>query len=109
MGMTPAQLIGGNLERIRRERNLTQVELAARLKKWYGLGWNQSHISRAERGAYNAILRIDVLLLLCYALDIPAEDFFAGESDITLGQYGLGSAKELRSFVNNTREWVDNV
>lgn len=47
--MTQANLCGGRIERKRKERGLTQMELAAALSVRFGIHLDQSDISEIER------------------------------------------------------------
>jgi transcriptional regulator with XRE-family HTH domain len=63
--------IGGRLRRLRKERNLTQAELARQI------GIQQSDLSRMEKGEYRVSL--DNLFKILRAFDVQASEFFAGE------------------------------
>jgi len=61
--------IGGRLRRLRKERSLTQAELARQI------GIQQSDLSRMEKGEYRVSL--DNLVKILSALDLQVADFFA--------------------------------
>jgi transcriptional regulator with XRE-family HTH domain len=65
--------IGGRLRRLRKERNLTQAELARQI------GIQQSDLSRMEKGEYRVSL--DNLVRILKALDLQIADFFAGQAE----------------------------
>lgn len=65
--------IGGRLRRLRKERNLTQAELARQI------GIQQSDLSRMEKGEYRVSL--DNLVRILKALDLQIADFFAGQTE----------------------------
>jgi transcriptional regulator with XRE-family HTH domain len=66
----PAQLelIGRKIRQLRRQRKLTQVELAERI------GIHQSDLSRMEQGEYK--VGLDALLKILQAFDLSIGDFF---------------------------------
>lgn len=64
--------IGSRLRRLRKERNLTQAELARQI------GIQQSDLSRMEKGEYRVSL--DNLFKILHALDVQASEFFAQQS-----------------------------
>lgn len=67
--LRPRTNLAVNLLRIRRERRMTQAELAARA------GMRQPRIAEIERGDYNA--RLDTVAKLAWALGIGAESLLA--------------------------------
>lgn len=66
----PAQLelVGRKIRQLRRQRKLTQVELADRI------GIHQSDLSRMEQGEYK--VGLDTLLKILGAFDLSIGDFF---------------------------------
>jgi transcriptional regulator with XRE-family HTH domain len=66
----PAQveLIGRKIRQLRRQRKLTQVELAERI------GIHQSDLSRMEQGEYK--VGLDTLLKILQTFDLSMGDFF---------------------------------
>ena len=70
----PAQLelVGRKIRQLRRQRKLTQVELAERI------GIHQSDLSRMEQGEYK--VGLDTLLKILATFDLSIGDFF-DESD----------------------------
>ena len=65
--------IGGRLRRLRKDRNLTQAELARQI------GIQQSDLSRMEKGEYRVSL--DNLVKILSALDLHIADFFAARAE----------------------------
>src|SRR3954467_12127996 len=66
----PAQveLVGRKIRQLRRQRKLTQEELAERI------GIHQSDLSRMDRGEYKVVL--DTLLKFLQTFDLSIGDFF---------------------------------
>jgi transcriptional regulator with XRE-family HTH domain len=62
------QLIGRKIRQLRRQRKLTQVELAERI------GVHQSDLSRMEQGEYK--VGLDTLLRILQTFDLSIGDFF---------------------------------
>lgn len=62
------QLVGPQLRKLRKERKLTQTELAARI------GIQQSDLSRMEKGEYRVSL--DTLFQILAEFDVSIGDFF---------------------------------
>jgi transcriptional regulator with XRE-family HTH domain len=66
---TPAADVGARLRSLRKERHLTQIELARQI------GIQQSDLSRMEKGEYRVSL--DNLFKILAVFDIALNDFFA--------------------------------
>lgn len=64
-------LVGRNIRRLRRERSLTQEQLA------YLAGIDMRYLGGVERGEHNPT--VDVLGRLAGAMDVHPQDFFAEE------------------------------
>ena len=75
-------IAGRKIRELRKEHNLTQAELSARI------GIQQSALSRMEKGEYRASL--DTLLRILGELNVPVGDFFEQIADETLGRRRLG-------------------
>ena len=71
----PAQveLVGRKIRQLRRQRKLTQVELAEKI------GIHQSDLSRMEQGEYK--VGLDTLLKVLATFDLSIGDFFDESSD----------------------------
>lgn len=71
----PAQveLVGRKIRQLRRQRKLTQVELAEKI------GIHQSDLSRMEQGEYK--VGLDTLLKVLQTFDLSIGDFFDESSD----------------------------
>ena len=98
----PAQLelVGRKIRQLRRQRKLTQVELAERI------GIHQSDLSRMEQGEYK--VGLDTLLKILGTFDLSIGDFFEesarGESSIDKYKSLSPSAqREVDSFIEFKR------
>lgn len=107
----PAQLelVGRKIRQLRRQRKLTQVELADRI------GIHQSDLSRMEQGEYK--VGLDTLLRILQTFDLSIGDFFEetdhGETMFTKFKSLSASAqKEVESFIEFKRRqelgWDDD-
>lgn len=108
----PAQLelVGRKIRQLRKQRKLTQVELAERI------GIHQSDLSRMEQGEYK--VGLDALLRILQTFDLSIGEFF----DESRGQNAFdkfknlspSAQKEVESFIEfkhrqeETGEWDDD-
>jgi transcriptional regulator with XRE-family HTH domain len=98
----PAQLelVGRKIRQLRRQRKLTQVELADRI------GIHQSDLSRMEQGEYK--VGLDTLLKILQTFDLSIGDFFE-ENDRSESVYqkfktlSASAQKEVESFIEFKR------
>ena len=98
----PAQLelVGRKIRQLRRQRKLTQVELAERI------GVHQSDLSRMEQGEYK--VGLDTLLKILQTFDLSIGDFF-DENDRSESVYqkfktlSASAQKEVESFIEFKR------
>jgi transcriptional regulator with XRE-family HTH domain len=98
----PAQLelVGRKIRQLRRQRKLTQVELADRI------GVHQSDLSRMEQGEYK--VGLDTLLKILGTFDLSIGDFFdeGARTETVVQKYRSLSAtaqKEVESFIEFKR------
>ncbi|HYC59639.1 MAG TPA: helix-turn-helix transcriptional regulator [Thermoanaerobaculia bacterium] len=98
----PAQLelVGRKIRQLRRQRKLTQVELAEKI------GIHQSDLSRMEQGEYK--VGLDTLLKILQCFDLSIGDFFDenNRADTVLDKYRSLSPiaqKEVESFIEFKR------
>src|SRR3954464_242380 len=98
----PAQLelVGRKIRQLRRQRKLTQVELADRI------GVHQSDLSRMEQGEYK--VGLDTLLKILATFDLSIGDFFdeSARSEPVVQKYRSLSPtaqKEVESFIEFKR------
>jgi transcriptional regulator with XRE-family HTH domain len=98
----PAQLelVGRKIRQLRRQRKLTQVELAERI------GIHQSDLSRMEAGEYK--VGLDTLLKILQTFDLSIGDFFeegnrAQSMFDKLKSLSPAAQKEVESFIDFKR------
>ena len=98
----PAQLelVGRKIRQLRRQRKLTQVELAEKI------GIHQSDLSRMEQGEYK--VGLDTLLKILGTFDLSIGDFFEegnrGESAIQkYSTLSPSAQREVDSFIEFKR------
>lgn len=98
----PAQLelVGRKIRQLRRQRKLTQVELAEKI------GIHQSDLSRMEQGEYK--VGLDTLLKILQCFDLSIGDFFDenNRANTVLDKYRSLSPtaqKEVESFIEFKR------
>lgn len=104
----PAQLelVGRKIRQLRRQRKLTQVELAERI------GVHQSDLSRMEQGEYR--VGLDTLLKILQTFDLSIGDFFdeTSRSQTVIEKYRSLSPtaqKEVDSFIEFKRRQEQDV
>ena len=98
----PAQveLVGRKIRQLRRQRKLTQVELAERI------GIHQSDLSRMEQGEYK--VGLDTLLKILATFDLSIGDFFeeGNRTESVVEKYKSLSPtaqREVESFIEFKR------
>jgi transcriptional regulator with XRE-family HTH domain len=98
----PAQLelVGRKIRQLRRQRKLTQVELAEKI------GIHQSDLSRMEQGEYK--VGLDTLLKILQCFDLSIGDFFDenNRANTVLDKYrslSPNAQKEVESFIEFKR------
>src|SRR5437016_3648652 len=103
----PAQLelVGRKIRQLRRQRKLTQVELADRI------GIHQSDLSRMEQGEYK--VGLDTLLKILQTFDLSIGDFFdegnrAQSVFDKLKELSPAAQKEVESFIEFKRRQEDD-
>ncbi len=108
----PAQveLVGRKIRQLRRQRKLTQVELAERI------GIHQSDLSRMEQGEYK--VGLDTLLKILQTFDLSIGDFFdeSNRSETVIERFKTlspAAQKEVESFIEFKRrqeqdDWDDD-
>ena len=103
------ELVGRKIRQLRRQRKLTQVELAQKI------GIHQSDLSRMEQGEYK--VGLDTLLKILQTFDLSIGDFFDENirSESALDQFKTlspAAQKEVESFIEFKRrqeqsDWDD--
>lgn len=97
----PAQLelVGRKIRQLRRQRKLTQVELAEKI------GIHQSDLSRMEQGEYK--VGLDTLLKILQCFDLSIGDFFEeNRADSVYDKFRSltpAAQKEVESFIEFKR------
>ena len=94
------ELVGRKIRQLRRQRKLTQVELAERI------GIQQSDLSRMEQGEYK--VGLDTLLKILQTFDLSIGDFFEEGSRAQsvfdkLKTLSPTAQKEVESFIEFKR------
>lgn len=100
------QLIGPKIRKIRKERKLTQTELASRI------GIQQSDLSRMEKGEYRVSL--DTLFKILAEFNVSISEFFddVAQENMTprdvkvvrdLSQLGTEARREVEAFIEFKR------
>src|SRR5207244_13448437 len=99
----PAQLelVGRKIRQLRRQRKLTQVELAERI------GIHQSDLSRMEQGEYK--VGLDTLLKILATFDLSIGDFFeeGNRTETAIERYRTlspSAQREVESFIEFKRK-----
>ncbi|HEY3054194.1 MAG TPA: helix-turn-helix transcriptional regulator [Thermoanaerobaculia bacterium] len=99
----PAQveLVGRKIRQLRRQRKLTQVELAERI------GIHQSDLSRMEQGEYK--VGLDTLLKILQTFDLSIGDFFdeSNRTESVIDRFKTlspAAQKEVESFIDFKRK-----
>ena len=92
------QLVGGKIRQMRKERKLTQSELASRI------GVQQSDLSRMEKGEYRVSL--DTLFKILSEFDLGIGEFFddTARSPMTVDEARM--LRDLRSLPDEDRDEV---
>ena len=94
------ELVGRKLRQLRRQRKLTQVELAERI------GIHQSDLSRMEQGEYK--VGLDTLLKILQTFDLSIGDFFeeGNRTETVIERYKTlspSAQREVESFIEFKR------
>jgi len=104
----PAQveLVGRKIRQLRRQRKLTQVELAERI------GIHQSDLSRMEQGEYK--VGLDTLLKILATFDLSIGDFFeeGNRTETVIERYrplSPSAQREVESFIEFKRRQEEGV
>jgi hypothetical protein len=76
--LSPCQIVAWNLERIRRERGLTQEQAAKKLEPYLGYRLSRAAFSQAERCLYGKLRRFDAdeIVAFARAFQVPIPYFF---------------------------------
>ena len=101
MGRRPirhVELVGRKIRRMRKERKLTQNELASRI------GIQQSDLSRMEKGEYRVSL--DTLFMILAEFDTSIGDFFDELARASFTPQDVQLVRDFRSLDGGEQEQV---
>ena len=93
------QLIGPKIRQLRKERKLTQTELAARI------GIQQSDLSRMEKGEYRVSL--DTLFKILAIFDVSISEFFDDVNKESLTPRDVQVMRDLKRLPSSARREVE--
>ncbi len=91
------QLIGRKIRQLRRQRKLTQVELAEKI------GIHQSDLSRMEQGEYK--VGLDTLFKILQVFDLKVGEFFE-ETETTAERDARNILTEIRGLSEEARHEI---
>ncbi|MEL7058536.1 MAG: helix-turn-helix transcriptional regulator [Acidobacteriota bacterium] len=93
------QLIGPKIRKMRKERKLTQTELASRI------GIQQSDLSRMEKGEYRVSL--DTLFKILGEFDVSISEFFEDRSQSQMTPRDARLLRDLQNLAPGARKEVE--
>ncbi len=93
------QLVGPKIRQLRKERKLTQTELASRI------GIQQSDLSRMEKGEYRVSL--DTLFKILAVFNVSISEFFDDVNKESLTPRDVQVMRDLKKLPENTRREVE--
>lgn len=93
------QLIGPKIRKMRKERKLTQTDLAARI------GIQQSDLSRMEKGEYRVSL--DTLFRILAEFNVSISEFFDGVNKESLTPKDVQIVRDLKQLPSDARREVE--
>ena len=93
------QLVGPKIRQLRKERKLTQTELASRI------GIQQSDLSRMEKGEYRVSL--DTLFKILAVFDVSISEFFDDVNKESLTPRDVQVMRDLKRLPGNARREVE--
>ncbi len=93
------QLVGGKIREMRKERRLTQSELAARI------GVQQSDLSRMEKGEYRVSL--DTLFKILAEFDVGIGEFFDEVARTTFTPNDVQLIRDVRALSDNDQQEIE--
>ncbi len=104
--MTPSrdfgsvELVGRKIRKLRKERKLTQTELASRV------GIQQSDLSRMEKGEYRVSL--DTLVSILAELNVGIGEFFADGTEEAFSPRDIVLVREVNALDDESRREVES-
>lgn len=93
------QLVGPKIRQLRKERKLTQTELASRI------GIQQSDLSRMEKGEYRVSL--DTLFKILAVFNVSISEFFDDVNKESLTPRDVQVVRDLKKLSGNARREVE--
>ena len=93
------QLVGPKIRQLRKERKLTQTELASRI------GIQQSDLSRMEKGEYRVSL--DTLFKILAVFDVSISEFFDDVNKESLTPRDVQVMRDLKRLPTGARREVE--
>ena len=93
------QLVGPKIRQLRKERKLTQTELASRI------GIQQSDLSRMEKGEYRVSL--DTLFKILAVFDVSISEFFDDVNKESLTPRDVQVMRDLKRLPGSARREVE--
>ncbi|HEV8629053.1 MAG TPA: helix-turn-helix transcriptional regulator, partial [Thermoanaerobaculia bacterium] len=93
------QLVGRKIRRLRRERQLTQTQLSARI------GIQQSDLSRMEKGEYRVSL--DTLFKILAEFDMSIGEFFDDDAGEMVTPRDLQIVRDFRALPSEAQREVE--
>ena len=93
------QLVGPKIRKLRKERRLTQTELASRI------GIQQSDLSRMEKGEYRVSL--DTLFKILAEFDVSIGEFFDDVVKESVTPQDVQLVQTLRKLPNEARREIE--
>ncbi|MEM8962081.1 MAG: helix-turn-helix transcriptional regulator [Acidobacteriota bacterium] len=93
------QLVGPRIRKLRKERKLTQTELASRI------GIQQSDLSRMEKGEYRVSL--DTLFRILAEFNVSIGEFFDGVAQETITPRDVQLVRDLKALPNDAQREVE--
>ncbi len=93
------QLVGPKIRQLRKERKLTQTELASRI------GIQQSDLSRMEKGEYRVSL--DTLFKILAVFDVSISEFFDDVNKESLTPRDVQVMRDLKRLPGGARREVE--
>lgn len=93
------QLVGPKIRQLRKERKLTQTELASRI------GIQQSDLSRMEKGEYRVSL--DILFKILAVFNVSISDFFDDVAKESMTPRDVQVMRDLKRLQGSARREVE--
>lgn len=93
------QLVGPKIRQLRKERKLTQTELASRI------GIQQSDLSRMEKGEYRVSL--DTLFRILAEFNVSISEFFEDVAKESLTPRDVNLVRDIKHLNNDARREVE--